>query len=290
MHELFSQILLPVTIALIMFGMGMSLKKEDFRMLWKKPVVVSAGLAAQMILLPLLAFLIAFSLPLPASVKVGLVLLAAAPGGTISSVVTYWVRGNVALCVVLTSLTSLLIIGTLPLLVQMALRLFAHQDIEGIHLPFFNTLFNVAVVILFPVYTGVLFKKYFSLLASRMEKPYEAVMTGLLALVYVMVIVSQNRISHSNFLFYVSLAAVSLLLNLTAMTGSYYLLRRFYFSHRNSYTIAIQAGLQDTALAIYVASSLMKSNEIAIVPVVYGSFTFFTALIFGYRQMKKDQK
>ena len=106
MDEVFSSVLLPVNIGLIMFGMGLSLKKYDFSMLLHNPRTVVVGLLIHMLMMPAVAFAISLIIPLSPAFKIGLILVSACPGGTVSNLVTYWLKGNIALCLVLTTLTS----------------------------------------------------------------------------------------------------------------------------------------------------------------------------------------
>jgi bile acid:Na+ symporter, BASS family len=286
MQELFSSVLLPANIALIMFGMGLSLKKDDFKVLWNNPKVVIAGLTIHMLILPTIAFIISYFLPINPVFKVGLVLIAACPGGTVSNLVTYWLKGNIALCITLTTMTSFLIIVTLPLFVNIALHTFTHQDFSGLHLSLKQTFFNVSLIILLPAYLGTLFRKLFRRLASKIEKPLEAIMTILLGIIYTGIIIIQKKEGNASLDYYLPLFGVTFLLNVLSMFGAYFLSRWLKFSNSNSYTISTQVGLQDSALAIFVASTLMHSTNIAIVAVVYGSFTFFSTFLFGYLAKK----
>jgi len=286
MQELFSSVLLPVNIALIMFGMGLSLKKDDFKVLWLNPKVVIAGLTIHMLILPAVAFALALFLPINPAFKVGLVLIASCPGGTISNLVTYWLKGNIALCITLTTLTSFLIILSLPLFVNLALHTFAHQDFSGLNLSLKQTFLNVSLIILLPAYLGTLFRKLFRSLASKIQKPLEAIMTLLLGIIYTGIILIQKKTGNASMSYYLPLFGVTFLLNVLSMFGAYYLSRWLKFSNSNSYTISTQVGLQDSALAIFVASTLMHSNSIAVVAVVYGSFTFFSTILFGWLAKK----
>lgn len=290
MNPFFSVYILPITIALIMFGMGMSVDRIDFIRIIKQPQIVVTGLSVHMIILPLCAFILALLLPVHPAFKVGLVLIAACPDGTTANIVNYWIKGNVALCLTLTALNSILILITLPLIVNFALFLFYGQSQTIVYLPVWNTITNVSLVILIPVCIGILVKKIIPVIANKIEKTLEIILTFMLLFVYLMVIMIERQRSSTNLSGYLTIFWLTLSLNIMALFASYFFSRWILKNNRDSYTIAIQVGLQNSALAIYVATSLLKNPAIAVVAVIYGSFSFFTTLTFGYFANKFGNK
>ncbi len=282
MAHLFSQWILPSTIALIMFGIGLSVIREDFRRIIKQPAIVVTGLTAHMILLPLIAFTMAVFLPIPSPLKIGLMLIAACPDGTTVNLVNYWLKGNLALSLTLTVITSFLILITLPLIVKFSLNFFSDQSAISLSLPLSEIVTNVSLVVVLPVIFGMLIKRYFGDFAKKIEKPLEISLTILLFLVYAAVIILEKRRGTTQWSGYLTILWLTLALNLIALTVGYFYSRALIKDNRDSYTIAMQVGLQNSALAIYVATSLLQNPDIAVVAVVYGSFSFFTTLIFGY--------
>ena len=287
MNHVFSNIILPLNIALIMFGMGLSVNKDDFIRVFRQPRTVVTGLAAHLIILPLVAFLLVVFLPIHPAVKVGLMLIAACPDGTTANLVNYWVKGNVALCLTLTVLLSFIILITLPLIVKGSLSLFFGKTIGFIPLPLGETILNVALVVLIPVISGLWVKSRYPRFAAKVEKPLETVLSVLLFFVYIAVIVIEQKTGTTTWRGYLSIFWLALALNQVAMLASYILAKKFVKDNRDSVTIAMQVGLQNSALAIYVATSLLKNPGIAVVAVVYGSFSFFTTLLFGYFAKKR---
>ena len=279
--DILSSLILPIVIIGIMFGMGLSVSINDIRYLEKSPKIVVAGVIAQMASLPVVAFVIAFLFPMPVYLKIGLILIACCPGGTMSNLVTYWLKGNIALCIALTAITSFLILITLPLIMNLALLVFAGYG-ESIRLPIGKTIVNVFLTTLLPSIAGYGVKNYWPGLAKKIEKPLEFIMTGALFLIYLFIVINNGNRPESEVSGYRLIILITFLLNVISMAIGFAFSRYLGVDNRDSYTISIQVGLQNSALAIFIASSLMNMPESAIVAVVYGSFTFFTTWLFAY--------
>lgn len=279
--EIFSSVILPIVIIGIMFGMGLSVSVNDIRYLQKSPKIVVAGVIAQMASLPIVAFVISFLFPIPVYLKIGLVLIACCPGGTMSNLVTYWLKGNIALCIALTAITSFLILITLPLIMNLALLVFAGHG-ESIRLPFGKTVVNVFLTTLLPSIAGFVVNCYWPGMAKKIEKPLEIFMTGALFLIYLVIVINNGNRPESTVSGYEMIILITFLLNVISMAIGFAFSRYLGVDNRDSYTISIQVGLQNSALAIFIASSLMHMPESAVVAVVYGSFTFFTTWLFAY--------
>lgn len=136
--------LLNIVLSLIMFGLGLSLKKEDFQQLFDQPKSLAIGLFAQMVILPFVAAFIVMQSPLPPEMQVGIMILSLCPGGITSNLVSYFVKGNVALAVSLTVSNAFLSLISIPLVVNLCLRYFMNDvGAEVVYLPFWNTLFEI---------------------------------------------------------------------------------------------------------------------------------------------------
>jgi len=281
MRELFSEYALPATLAIIMGGMGLSLEFKDFRRVFVRPRPILTGLFSQMIVLPLIAFLLVGFTNLDPYIKAGFILIAACPGGTASNLVTHLLKGNLALCVSLSSLNSLLILITLPLYVNLALQLFVGTSAE-IHLPFSQTMQEVFFVIAIPVFTGMLIRYWHKKLAIKLEKPLRYFMTLLLLLVFVIVIFFEEKEEASQIKYYLDILPWAISLNVISMIAGFVIGMIMQTGYKNSYTISIEVGLQNSALAIFVAKSLLGNNTMAVVAVIYSSFTFFTTALIGW--------
>ncbi len=277
----FSSLYLPAVLIVIMFGIGLALEKKDFENVILYPRAIFIGLVAQMVLLPAIAFLLVFFTSLPPVVKVGFILIASCPGGSSSNLVAYLLRGNVALCISLTAINSILILFTLPLIVNLGLLAFIGETHE-IQLPLSETILKIFYTTLIPTFAGVYIRYKNLKLAMKMEKPLRVIMTVLLFSVFAALIISEEQNTGEGVSRYTYLFSYAIALNFVAMAAGYFFSRKMGLDNRNNYTISIQVGLQNSALAIFVANSLLGSREMAMVAVVYSSFTFFSTLLFGY--------
>ena len=285
MQSLFSESFLPVTLAIITLGMGLSLTEKDFRNIFVHPKAVIIGLCCQMILLPVIAWLIARSINIDPVFKVGLMIIAACPGGATSNLITYLLRGNVALSISMTALNSMLTLITIPLVVHFSLEAFNNED-TAFHLNVGVTIVKVFLITIVPAFAGTRIRKNFPDFSLMLERPLRVVLPLLLMLVYAGVIFIDQGTGEATRSDFARIFPLTLLLNILAMVSGFLVARIFRLRVMNQFTISIEVGLQNSALAIYVAASLLESNDMALVPVVYGSFSFFSTLLFGWSVKK----
>jgi BASS family bile acid:Na+ symporter len=284
MESLFSESFLPVTLAIITLGMGLSLTEKDFRNIFLQPKAVIIGLCCQMILLPVIAWLIVRSINIDPVFKVGLMIIAACPGGATSNLITYLLRGNVALSISMTALNSVLTLITIPLVVHFSLEAFMQDDTFQLEVG--KTILKVFLITIVPAFAGTRIRKNFQDFSIKLERPLRVVLPLLLMLVYAGVIFIDQGIGERTRYDFARIFPLTLLLNILAMVSGFLVARIFRLRVINQFTISIEVGLQNSALAIFVAASLLKSNEMALVPVVYGSFSFFSTLLFGWSVKK----
>lgn len=276
--------ILPLVLALIMLGMGLSLTFDDFRQVIRYPKSVLTGLSLQMLGLPLLAFALAWIAPFSPVIKVGIVLVAACPGGTISNLITYLLQGNLALSILLTSINSLLTVFTIPTIVNIALWVFM-RDTRQLVLPFWDTFWQIMLITVLPALAGILLRKRLGAVVDRIQRVLKYVLPALLAVAMVLTIYfNQDHSLQLQWYNYLYILPFMLGLNIGGMLMGYYASRYIGLRRRNCLTIAIEVGLQNTGLAITVAtsSSLLNSPESAIPASVYALFTFFTAVGIGW--------
>lgn len=285
MHSLFTDYFLPVTLAIITLGMGLSLTDRDFKAIFSQPKAVITGLCSQMILLPLIGYLIARSIHIDPLFKVGLMVIAACPGGATSNLITYLLRGNVALSISMTAINSLITLITIPLVVTISLDAFIHADAE-IHLKVGETVLKVFLITLLPAFAGTRIRKRMPLTADKLERPLRIILPLLLLLVFMGVILIDQGTASATLSDFFDIFPYTLLLNATAMGSGLLIARLLKLSVKNQFTISIEVGLQNSALAIFVAATLLQSNTMALVPVIYGSFSFFSTLMFGWMVKK----
>ena len=280
-------IIIPIAIALIMLGIGFNIHFNAFKSVFTRPKGIITGLSSQMILLPALAFLIAWLSPIDPIYKVGLVLVSACPGGTASNLVTHLLKGRIALSVSLTSFNSFLIIFTIPIFVSLALDTFMGEN-AVISLSFLDTLVEVLFTVLLPTFFGMLVNHYFPGFTYKMKKPLRYILPVLLLVVFIIAafdssgeVSVQDKISN-----HLDLILPSFLLNFFGILVGYRIGRIVGITHGGSYTIAIEMGLQNSALAIFIALKVLSSEEMALMAVIYSSFTFFSTIGIAYMLKK----
>ncbi len=282
--NIFSHFLMPIAIAYIMFGIGINLQFSEFRKTFKRPKALITGLIAQMVLLPITAFVLNIFFDIDPIYKVGLVLIAACPGGTTSNIVTLFLRGRLALSVTLTAFNSFLILFTIPFIVRLAL--FVYEGLEqDIEIPFFETIQNMFLTVLLPTIVGMMYRHYFPGVIHRTEKIINISMTVFLLFVFIGVFAFEDS-GNAHISEYAYLLIPTFLLNVISMFVGYTLARVVSIRNRGRYTIAIQVGLQNSALAIYVASKILGQSEMAVIAVIYSSFTLFSTAFWAYLMKK----
>lgn len=259
-------IALPVTLFIMMLSMGANLSPGDFRTLLSRPAGILCGLAAQMIMLPLLAFLLLSLLALPAEVTVGFMILALSPGGTTSNVFSYLAGGNLALSIALTAIVSLVTPVSLPLVADWILgsRLAGGSEIT---LPFLPTVGKLVAITLVPVVLGMLLRQYRPALCARHEFAMTRV-PFLMLLAVISGIIAQNWARMPEFLALTALPA--LLLASLALLAGYALARALRRDARDARTIAIETAIQNGGTAILVTGTILGNPAMTIAPVMYG--------------------
>ncbi len=275
--------LIGSVLALIMFGIGSSLKLSDFQNIFNHPKGLTLGLSLQMIFLPLLFFLIAWLSPFSPALKVGLFIIALCPGGTTSNFISYIVGADVALSIALTSINSFLILLTIPSLTNLSLEIFM-QTHETIKLSALETIIHVFTIVLLPAFLGLLFNRFFPKTSSFLQNPLKYINTLLLAVVFAIKFFGDQSFGGSGISFneVTKLIPLILLAHVISILVSYYLSRAFSLSNLQSTTISIEVGLQNTTLALLVTNNILQNNEMTKPALVYALFSFFTTLLFAY--------
>lgn len=284
-YTTFSTYALPAVLFVIMFGMGLSLEKRDFTHIFIHPKVIFTGLFAQMVLLPVVAFILMSISDLSPIMKVGFILIAACPGGSASNLVAHLLKGNVALCISLTAINSFLILITLPLIVKLGLMIFVGTTHE-IMLPVGETILKIFITTIIPTIGGMALRRKNRRFADRMEQPLKVFMLVLLFSVFLVIILFEESRVDAGIMGYKHILPWALGLNFVAMVAGYFFARKVGCEHKDNYTISIQVGMQNSALAILVAANLLHNQEMAVVAVVYSSFTFFSTMLFGYLEKR----
>lgn len=274
-------ILLPAAIFIIMLGIGLGLKLSDFKRVFVQPKAILYGLFGQLVLMPFIAFIIAFLFPIDPIYKLGIILIAASPGGTSSNIVSYILRGRVALAVSITAFNSLLVIFTIPIILNLGFIAFWDTP-QLINLSFESTVFEVVFSVLLPVILGIIIRHFYPDFVKKIQKPLRFILPGILFLVFLLVLLVEGDGSEKTLIEYWGLLIPAFLLNIVVMLVGFYSSGWIGINHRGKYTLAIEMGLQNSALAIFIANNIIQLDGLALIAVLYGSFSFFTTLGIAY--------
>lgn len=272
-----TSLFLPIALGIIMLGLGLSLTLEDFKRVTRYPKAMTIALVSQMVLLPILCFGIAILSGLNPVLSVGLVLLAASPGGPTANLYSHLSKGDVALNISLTAVNSVLTLFTLPFIVNLAMEYFMGAG-QYIPLPFAKVI-EVFVVVLVPVAIGMLIKNKAPLFAEKMNKPVKIVSAFLLIIIIVSVTVREKQVlmDHS-----AQLGLPVLLFNILSLATGYYLPRLFNVDKKQAIAIGMEIGIHNGTLAIYIALNVLNNSAMSIPPAIYSLLMFFTAAAFGF--------
>ena len=271
-------VLLPIALGVIMLGLGLSLTIADFQRVARYPRPVLVGLSCQMFLLPAACLLIAEVFALPPELAVGLMLLAASPGGATANLFSHLARGDVALNITLTAVNSVLSLITLPIIVTLSMSHFMGEG-RSIPLPL-EKVVQVFAIVLVPVAIGMALRSRSPAFADRLNRPVKALSVLFLVLV-VGASIARERNNVVDFIQQVGLAALAF--NLASMTVGYVVPRLLRVEKRQAIAIGMEIGIHNGALAITIASSpLLLGNSVMAIPAaVYSVIMFFTAAAFG---------
>ena len=274
--------LLPMAIAIIMVGLGLSLTPADFKRIIQYPKAMIIGLVTQMVILPLICLLIAQYFELSPVLAVGLMLLAAAPGGPSANLYSHMAGGDVALNVSLTALNSILSIFSIAWIVNFSLAYFMKAEA---YVPLqFQKVLEVCAMIITPICIGMWVRHRYPDFALRMDRPVKLVSGLFLALL--IILAGLKEIDHlMEDIQTVGAAAFSF--NLACLVVGYFLPRLFQLPPKQAVAISMEVGIHNGSLAIYIALSILNQGEMTIPAVVYSLIMFITAAIFAIWSQKK---
>ena len=268
---------LPIALAIVMTGLGLHLTLADFRRVAAQPRAVVLALIVQTMLLPPVAFGLAVLSGLPAEFAVGLVLLAASPGGVTAIIFSHLARGDVALNVTLTAVNSLLALVTLPIWTGLALQFFLDSD-SAVPPPLRKAI-EVAVIAIVPVILGMTLKARLPKFAAAAQKPVQLLSTLVLALLIVLAIVSEldTLLKHA-----VTIGFACLAFNLISVLSGYFTGHLARLARSQSIAIGFEIGIHNATLAILLALQVLDNELIAIPPAVYAVLMYPVAVAFAF--------
>jgi BASS family bile acid:Na+ symporter len=268
--------LLPLALACIMFVLGLGLTVADFSRVFRQPRAIAAGLLSQMFVLPLIGFVVARMFGLTAEMAVGLMLLAACPGGASAGLITKLAQGETALSISLTAITSVLAVLSVPLIVDFALRHFTGVGV-AVSLPVLDVVRGVFVITTVPVALGMLLRHRRPTFTARIEPMAGRLATGLFVAIVVATFVSQRQSLIDHF---ASTGPAALVLCILTMASGFGIGTLARVDRRGRIAIAVESGLQNAALAIFIAVSVLKIPAMAVPGVIYALLMNVCALAF----------
>jgi len=275
--SILTSVLLPLAIAIIMVGLGLSLTIDDFKRVVIYPKAVIIGLVCQMLILPAVCFFIAIGFNLSPELAVGLMLLSAAPGGPTANLYSHLAKGDVALNVSLTAVNSVLALFTLPFIVNFAIAYFMQTD-QVVPMQF-KKVIEVCMIVLVPVAIGMLVRSKSPSLALKLDKPVKIASAVFLALIIILAVLKEKEHIVQ---FFQEIGIAALLFNLLSMGLGYFIPQLFNIRKKQAIAIGMEIGIHNGTLAIYIALSVIGNSAMSIPSAVYSLIMFFTAALFGF--------
>ena len=268
----------PLALALIMLGLGLGLTVKDFKRVLQNPKIFFVGIFSQIVLLPIIAYILLLVIKVPTAIALGVMIIAAAPGGVTSNVMTKFARGDVALSISLTAVCSLISIISVPLIVFSSAKLIGVSNISE-EITMTGIALKMASVVTLPVFIGMIIRNFTENFITKNIKFIERT-TGFLFLIVFAAIWIEER---NNILSYLSQAGVIVLtLNIVMMIFAYYLAKVFSSNIKQRRCIAIECGLQNGTLAVFVATQIFNDIIYVIPTAAYALIMYITAFIFMY--------
>jgi bile acid:Na+ symporter, BASS family len=276
-------IILAISLIIIMFGMGLSLVKNDFIRLFQNPKAIIVGLINQIILLPIIAYTLISIFNVESDIAIGVMILAACPGGPTSNLITNLAKGDTGLSISLTTANSLITIFTIPFVIDYALNHFLDTD-KMVEIDKSQTLIQIFIVVIIPVSIGMLIKRAKPNFAEKMNRPVKIASGAILFLVIIGLVLKKKE----DLIPYLQQAGfITLALNVSTILVGLLTSKIVRLNLAQSITISIESGIQNGTMAIAIASGILMNDNYAIAPAVYSLIMFFTAGVIIAYSMRK---
>ena len=276
-------IILAISLVIIMFGMGLSLVKNDFIRLFQNPKAIIVGLINQIILLPIIAYTLISIFNVESDIAIGVMILAACPGGPTSNLITNLAKGDNGLSISLTTANSLITIFTIPFVIDYALNHFLDTD-KMVEIYKSQTLIQIFIVVIIPVSIGMLIKRAKPNFAEKMNRPVKIASGAILFLVIIGLVLKKKEY----LIPYLQQAGfITLALNVSTILVGLLTAKIVRLNLAQSITISIESGIQNGTMAIAIASGILMNDNYAIAPAVYSLIMFFTAGVIIAYSMRK---
>ena len=274
-----TDIILPLSLAFIMFSLGLSLTGSDFSRVFKQPKDFIIGAFSQIIILPLVGLILVSLWPLSPELAIGVMLIAAAPGGATSNIITSFAKGDVALSVSLTAIISLFCVISIPIIVLISLNLLTESSLNT-SISILDIALKMFLIVTVPVIIGMLFRKFLNNISISLEPIAKKISAGLFVLVLLGAVIAEK----DNVINYFSQAGlITLVLNIVMMIIAYNLAKFTGSAISQQKAITIECGLQNGTLAIVVATTVFGGGIYLIPAATYSLIMFATSLIYVYR-------
>ena len=269
----------PIILALIMLGLGLGLKFEDFTRVLKVPKDFFIGLFSQLIILPIVAYVLILILKTPPEIAIGVMIIAAAPGGVTSNILTKFANGDVALSISLTAVISLISIVSVPLIIFTSADLFGITNVAQ-NISMLGIALKMFLVVTVPVILGMIIRKYAeNFISSKVE-----IFNKLNILFFIIFFIAAFYEERENLInFIIQAGLVSLILNISMMVIAYYLAKTFASGIKQQKCIALECGLQNGTLAIFVSTQIFGTDILYAIPTgAYAIIMYITGLLFVF--------
>ena len=268
----------PIALALIMFGLGLGLTGNDFLRVLKNPKDFILGSICQLIILPVIAFVLIILLKVPKEIALGVMIIAAAPGGVTSNIMTKFAKGDVALSISLTAIISLVSIISVPLIIFQSADFLGIKNISK-EINMTNISVKMALVVIIPVILGMIVRTFaYNFITSKISL-VDKITAGLFLIVFAAIWVEEGK---NIFSYLAQSGLIVLLLNVIIMIIAYYMGKIFASGIEQARCIAIECGLQNGTLAVFVATQIFNEIVYIIPTATYALVMYFTALIFVF--------
>ena len=273
-----TDIFLPLALAFIMFALGLGLTGADFLRVLKQPKDFFVGAISQIILLPVIAFVLVKLWPISPELAIGVMIIAAAPGGVTSNILTSFARGDVALSISLTAIISLLSVITVPFIIITSLGLLGSENVvQNISLT--SMAISMFLIVTVPVILGMIFRRF----ASNVAIKFESIAKKISIVLFIIVLLGAILAEKDNIVSYFADAGlITLVLNVVMMIVAFYVAKLFGTGNAQKKCIAIECGLQNGTLAIFVGTTLFGGGAFVIPAATYSLIMFATSLIFVF--------
>ena len=269
----------PIILALIMLGLGLGLKIDNFTRILKTPKDFFVGFFSQLIILPLVAYLLIIIFKVPPEIAIGVMIIAAAPGGVTSNILTKFANGDVALSISLTAVISLISIITVPLIIFTSANLFGITDISQ-NISMIGIALKMFLVVTVPVILGMIIRKFAENFVNSKIQIFEK-LNIILFVIFFIAAFYEERESFIDFL--MQAGFITFILNITMMIVAYYLGKTFASGIKQQKCIALECGLQNGTLAIFVSTQIFGTDIVYITPTAaYALIMYITGFIFVF--------